>query len=130
MFNLKNKTCQEKITEVTSSSNRLKSCFLSDQSFPDQCNRFCKSLDDILHQCFRKVRVGIQNQNTEINELTKLKSELKTFLDTNKCKIADRLARSKLETIDENLSNLTSNQNINLVKEHVQNFETLDGNFS
>ena len=35
-----------------------------------------------------------------------------------------------MQVKEENLSNLTSARNIKIVREHIQNLETLDGNFS
>ena len=125
-FNLKNPECKSKFTEVTNNSRKLKSCFQEGNNFPDQCNRFFKSLDDILHQCFRKVRVGSQSTNKEIDELLKRQSELKTYLITNDC----QTTRNKLNDIENEISNLTSARNISLVNEYIQNLENSDGNFS
>ena len=66
VFNLKNPECQAKFSEVTNNSLKLKKCFNSNQTFPEQCNTFFKVLDDSLHQCFRKVKVGKPMKNTEI----------------------------------------------------------------
>ena len=75
--NLKNQECKEKFTEVTANSRKLQMCFEPDFGFPEQCNRFFKSLDDILHQCFRKVRVGTKSPNDkEIEALLKHQSDL------------------------------------------------------
>ena len=82
-FNLKNSEFKSKFTEVTKKSKKLKSCFQEGINFTDQCNQFFKSLYDILHQCFRKVRLGSQIKNKEIDELLKRQSELKTYLITN-----------------------------------------------
>ena len=123
-FNLKNPECKAKFSEVTNNSKKLKRCFQSNLSFSDQCNTFFKSFDDILHQCFKKVRVGNGNQNSskEIDELLKRQSELKTFLSTNECQISS----NRLDDIEKNLSNLTSVRNIKIVNEFIQNLENLD----
>ena len=130
VFNLKNPECQSKFTEVTNDSQKLRKCFNPTQNFNDQCNNFFKSLDDILHQCFRKIRVGKNFTSSEINEELDLQSKLKMFLSKNKCKIAQNLAENKLKQIEENLLKLSSTRNINLVNEHIQNLSTLDGSFS
>ena len=70
VFNLKNVECQQKFTEITNSSLKLKKCFSPNMNFEDQCNQFFKSVDDILHQCFRKIRLGgSKRKNCEIEEL-------------------------------------------------------------
>ena len=58
VFNLKNIECQEIFREVSGDNAKLRKCFKMSKSFPEQCNNFLKSLDDILHQCFWKIRVG------------------------------------------------------------------------
>ena len=98
IFNLKNVECQQKFTKATSSSFKLNRCFSPNLKFEDQCNQFFKSFDDILHQCFRKVRVGWnKNRKSEIQVLLDLKSEMKSFLITNNCKIAASMVNSKIE---------------------------------
>jgi hypothetical protein len=64
VFNLKNPVCQAKFTEVTNNSQKLRECFLNTLSFPEKCNTFFKTFDDILHQCFRKIRVGGGGRNS------------------------------------------------------------------
>ena len=84
IFNLKNPECQTKFTDVTNNSLKLKQCFESNLSFPDKCNKFFKSLDDIIHQCFRKVRVGTKSTlSKEIENLLSQKTKLKIFLAGN-----------------------------------------------
>ena len=58
LFNLKNVDCQKRFTEVTEENKKLLKCFQSTKTFPEQCNVFFKSLDDVLHQSFRNIRVG------------------------------------------------------------------------
>ena len=58
VFNLKNTECQQKFSDVTNDSYKLKNCFTQDMSFEDQCNQFFKTFDDLLHQCFRRIRLG------------------------------------------------------------------------
>ena len=69
VFNLKNPECQAKFSEVTNDSLKLRKCFNGSQTFQEDCNKFFKSLDDILHQCFRKIKVGKPIKIVEIEEL-------------------------------------------------------------
>ena len=118
MFNLKNPDCKMKFKEVTNNSQKLRQCFVPTLSFPDQCNRFFKSLDDIIHQCFKKVRIGTKSGfSKEIEQLFCEKSKIKMFLAGNICKFEETKAREKLEKI----SNLTSARNVKIVKDHIQN---------
>ena len=128
-FNLKNPECQAKFKEVTSNSNKLKNCFTDSASFPDQCNKFEKSFDDILHQCFKKVKVGNRNKKSEISELLKRKAELTVYLNKNEKKHEVIEVRNEIKKIEEQISNLISLRNVSLVQDHVQNLENLEGNY-
>ena len=81
-FNLKNPDCQKRFYEVTNNSKKLRN-FLIDGNFEEQSKRFFSDLNDILHQCFRKVRVGKKPNSQEIKELLAEKSKLKISLEKN-----------------------------------------------
>ena len=82
---------------------------------------------DIIHQCFRKVRVGTKSTlSKEIENLLSQKTKLKIFLAGNISNLEEETkTREKLQTIEENLSNLTSSRNVKIVNDHVQNLQTL-----
>ena len=65
VFNLRNPECQAKFSKVTNDSLKSRKCFNGSQTFQEECNKFYKSLDDILHQCFRKIKVGKPIKNVE-----------------------------------------------------------------
>ena len=113
MFNLKNVECQQKFKVVTSSSTKLKMCFTQNRNFDDQCKHFFNTLDDILHQCFRKVRIGGNKiKKNEIQVLMAHKSNLKSFLISNKCKLAANMVNRKLEEVEEQLTKLRAERNL------------------
>ena len=99
-------------------------------NFKDQCNRFFKSLDDILHQCFRKIKVGKQITNKEIEGLLNQKSKLNIFLNKNPPQAAKSEAEIKLSHIEDQLSKLSSARNTKIVQEHVKSLGRSDGRFS
>ena len=70
LFNLRNKTCQEKFTEETRVNTELIKCFENELPLEIQSKNWLKLFNSILHKCFRKVRVA---QNSGKN---KLKSDL------------------------------------------------------
>ena len=129
VFNLKNPECQAKFTEVTNDSSKLRKCFNESLSFSDQCNRFFKTLDDILHQCFRKIKVGKHFSNKEIENLLTQQSKLKIFLSKNLWEKAKSEAESKLVQIEEQISSLSSARNMKTVQGHVQSIGANGGRF-
>ena len=95
MFNLKNKECQETFSEVTENHTKLKKCFKLNKPFPEQCNNFFKTLDDIFHQCFRKIRTGKKETRSEIQELLESNQKMKISQHANPCKLARTILQNK-----------------------------------
>ena len=60
----------------------------------------------------------------------KLKAELKKFLLNNQGKIAQKIAMTKLEEIEESLIEETAAKNVKIVKDHLANMESMEGTFS
>ena len=57
MFNLKNKACQAAFKMETEHNDNLAKVFDNDLPFEVQCNIWFKNFNDILHKCFKKVRI-------------------------------------------------------------------------
>ena len=130
VFNLKNPECQSKFKEVTNNSRKLQNCFEDGRNFEDQSNAFFKCLDDIMHQCFRKIRVGKQVSNEDITDLLTQKSKLKIALSKSNSQKAKSELEVKLNQVEEQLSKLSSTRNVKLVQEHIKTLGTADGRFS
>ena len=61
LFNLKNRACQEKFFEETSSSNNkreLSLIFEEKEDLNSLAEKFMKKLDKVIHKCFRKIRIS------------------------------------------------------------------------
>ena len=87
-------------------------------------------MDDILHQCFRKIKVGKPIKNIEIDELLKQKSKLKIIISKNISQDEKLKAEKKLNQTEEKLSNLSSIINLKIVAEHLKSLEDNGGKFS
>ena len=58
VFDFKNKACQEAFLEETDKNQELVDCFEGDeQPLVSQAAKWKKSFDNILHKCFRKIRI-------------------------------------------------------------------------
>ena len=130
LFNLKNKECQEIFSEVTECNLKLQKCFNAEKPFPKQCQTFFKTLDGILHQSFRKVRVGKTIEKSDIQDLLNEKLKVQKFIDSNQSKEALDTAQKKITLIEEELSKLCAERNCNIVKEFTKNLSTPSGNFN
>ena len=127
-FNLKNKECQEVFSTVTDSSIKFQKCFQGDKSFPEKCKTFLKSVDDTLHQCFRKIRVGKTKESPEIQKLLDEKSNLQILIGTNINSLEESEAKSKITEIETLISILCAKKNCEMVKQFTSTLG--NGNFS
>ena len=135
LFNLKCEEGKKHFYEETNTTNTLSTCFSRSASFQQNSNKFFKNLMGTFHKCFKKIRIRsgkLKSYGEEnIQGKLKLKLVLKRFLLNNiSCKIATKLAKQKLEEIEESLAEATAAKNAHIVKDHVENIETIDGNFS
>ena len=130
LFNLKNKECQEIFTEVSENNFKLRKCFKSDNSFPEQCNMFFKSVNGMLHQCFRKVRVRKVKENSDIQSLLDEKLKIQISMDPNMSKENLTVAQDQIIEIEKKISELCADKNCEIVKNHIKNLRAPNGDFS
>ena len=130
MFNLKNVECQSIFSEVTENNSQLQKCFNGGENFPNECNKFFKSFDDILHRCFRKIRVTNIKDKSDVQELLDQKLKLQLDLDSNPCNIAKTMLKTQIMEKEEKISELCAKRNCDIVKDYTQGLGTIDGNFS
>ena len=122
IFNFKNSESLAVYTNVTSNSPKLRNCFSKDFCFQDEANTFLKTFEDILHQCFSKVRVTGKTieRDREIEPLLKKRAELiKTGVDR----------KDQLQSIDDEIGEKVAGKNANLVQEYVGSLAKSDGAF-
>ena len=119
-FNLKNPECQEKFHEVTNNSKKLKNFLINGGNFEDQSKKFFSDLNDILHQCFRKIRVGKKSNSQEINALLAEKSKLKMSLQKNENEEINHEILIKINEIEKHLETLSSARNVKIIQEHIK----------
>ena len=116
------------------SSNKFSVLFKNTEKFQDSSKRFLRTLKTTFHNCFKKVRIAPGQQrklgNPAIQEKLKMRSKIKTFLESNECEVAQKTAETELLEIDEAIANELASANAKIVKEYVGKMETLDGNFS
>ena len=108
-FNFKDRVNQDLFYEETNNSSKLSSSFSSGRSFPHNANIFMKNLKSTFHKCFDKVRIssGVKDQygESQMQELPRLKMELRRFLLNNVCLIGKKIAEEKLKETEHLLSN-------------------------
>ena len=113
MFNLKDFSCQKKFFELTSSSDFLSSVFDTEDDVDKSVDRFLKRLNDVVHKCFRKVRIT-EKANTEYEDLIKQRNSLRKKHDNESIeelkviedKLADLCAKANKDKIEEELNGI------------------------
>ena len=99
IFNLKNPECQEKFYEETNTGDQFQKCFSSNFTFENQTNKFVKTLDDVLHKCFKKIRIKPGGQKNEIQDLIEQKTKHSLSLQTVQCKLGRQITENEIQKI-------------------------------
>ena len=92
-------------------------------------------MDDTFHQCFQKIHIkskpsSIEERDDVLSEKIKLKTELKVYLDNAKCKLGLEIAQARLVKLEEEISEIISNRNAQIIKDQIRTLDTTDGKFS
>ena len=108
------------------SSNKFSVLFKNTEKFQDSSKRFLRTLKTTFHNCFKKVRIAPGQQrklgNPAIQEKLKMRSKIKTFLESNECEVAQKTAETELLEIDEAIANELVSANAKIVKEYGKSF--------
>ena len=125
MFNLRNQECLKKFSDLTSITDKFSRCFNPEIFF--------KTLDDALHQCFKKIRITSKNRAKipcEIqNQLDRILN-LKLCISNATCKLLKESISFQLEDAEEKVTNLMAERNTELVNQHISQCTSTDGNFN
>ena len=134
IFNLKNQECQTKFLNMTNKGFKFQNCFKSNRSFDEKCSMFMHTLDDMLHGCFRKIRIPKKGKyggsKSEVNELILQKNKLSLSLNTIGCKIGRCIIENEITKLEGRICDISANHNAEIVMEYTKNIETSSGNFS
>ena len=121
IFNMKNKACQEAFFLETESNKDLMESFKNELPFTVQPYKWKKAFNNILHKCFKKVRIIKKKSIVETEMLLKdrmqLKNEIKATID-DKMK---QTIQKRIDIIEENIGEEMANENYRMVSETVKN---------
>ena len=106
---------------MSSNSEALTNCFKTDQHLEVQATTFQKTLNNIFHQSFQKIRGRKRKfNNTEIDYLLKERKRIKNTLKHSHSKAA----QNRLEEIDKLIAVLTSKKNSEKINQMFQKFSS------
>ena len=122
VFNLRNKPCQEAFFIQTENNKELLNCFKNDLPFSIQSLKWKKEFINILHKCFRKIRIvkkkSVLQTEKLLKERVKLKKELK--LVTGDDNLMNKI-KEKIDIIEEKIGEEMVNENYRSIVETAKN---------
>ena len=127
IFNFRNKVCQETFYEETDKNEEILDCFKTELPFKVQSMKWKKSINNILHKCFRKIRISKRKEVSKTDNLLKERVQLKKEI---KHSIIDDAMKEKIEKrirdIEDDIGEDIANENRNVVLETLKQLG--DGN--
>ena len=135
IFNFKCKEGQKKFFTITSFSNKFISCFNPNLTSEQNTNKYFKTLDDVLHQCFDKIRIrskGPQKnpKKSEIQIKMEERTELKACLIGVKCKLLATILKQKIQDVEDFLTDQISDKTAKKISDQLGGLTLGDGGFS
>ena len=124
MFKLKDKEGLIRYHEITSNCPKLVHMSEKSDNFLDDSEKWLKTIQDILHQSFKKVRITSKGEpkNEELNKLMKIKKELRQKLGKFRGQNTefDEKIKENIRKIEEEISRICSGINSKIVKAHIE----------
>ena len=135
MFNLRNTVCQEAFKQETENNAALLEVFETELPFEIQSKKWFKEFNNILHKCFRKVRIvnNKKKENCEANSLlterVELQKKVKAVIidDDIKKQIEHRIAQIE-EEIEKEVTEESVQEIVDALKELGGDKQSLGGN--
>ena len=121
VFNFKDIAGLKKFKEMTENTTKLSSIFDNEESIEIQTKRFIKTLNRILHQCFKKIKIK-QISDSKIDKLFRQQKELK--------KKTDKESKVELKRVEDELADKMAEDLYNIVKDEVKDIESDEGGFN
>ena len=120
-FNFRNKECQMKFYNSTSSTSSFTNCFQQAGSLAEQSQKWFKTLNKEFHKSFKKIRYTGRNKATKISEILDKRRNMLLKIKACKDDEKDNL-EEELNKIENEVCELVSEQNY---KKVVENFKHL-----
>ena len=124
VFKLKDKEGLIRFHEITSNCPKLVHMSEKSDNFLDDSEKWLKTIQDILHQSFKKVRITSKGEpkNEELNNLMKIKKELRQKLGKfrgQNTEFEEKIIEN-IRKIEEEISRICSGINSKIVKTHIE----------
>ena len=132
-FNFKNRENQENFFKITSETKKFSNCFRNDDSLEIKSNKFFKTLNDAFHTCFKKIRIKSKSTNIDPSEIQLCMDSinlLKMTINSTYCPVQKRKFQDKLKEEEDKLTTMMADKNIQFIKEHLLQLDSIEGNFN
>ena len=117
-FNFKNKDCQRRFRELTSSTVSMSSIFDTKDDLNMATKHFIKRLNGFIHEAFRKVRIS-DRKNSELDKLFERRRVLR--------RKNDQESKEELERVEEELANKCAEENYAKIMEEIKGIDCNEG---
>ena len=99
-------------------------------SLESKCDKFFKTLEDMLHKCFTKVRIKSGKRNNEVTCLIDRKPNLSLSLPSVSCKLMKEIITHEVQKIEDDISRISARHNAEIVKNDVKHLDSACGNLT
>ena len=130
VFNFKQKENQELFKNITTNTNKLSRCLVSQEPFKIQSGKWMKTLNSMVKQSFPKRRITNKQIQSEENKLmdrrSRIKQQIKHIED-----VCDReVLEKEVEQIEAELAKSVSRTNFEKVKENISLISSTNGSLN
>ena len=137
IFDFKNQDSLASYKALTNNCFELRSCCMSDSPPEVQYRKFFKTLDNVFHKCFRKIRVRTEGDtsttrakgNKKLDVLFNKKKEIEAKKCKSKSEKEIEILDLQIHRLELLISEILSEKNIKIVEEMATQVNTLDGRF-
>ena len=129
ILNLKDSESMDLFKKETTSLSKLTECFLKPNNLEKQVNEWKKKLDNTINKCFKKVRIGGKNKESETSKLIRKRANLKKIHSTSTGEEKEKLDKL-IKQKEEEISKLLEENNAKKVFENFSSFADTSGCFN
>ena len=135
LFNFKDLNAQKLFSQITNNSEKLRACIGGRVSNKNTANKFYKTLEDIFHTAFKKIRIRksqpiMRTKLGEIGSMYSEKADLKTLLRNTQNIKEKEIIKNKLAMIEAEIIEYEASTNAKVVAEQVEHLDSLGGKFN
>lgn len=133
IFSLRNKEQLFQFTDNTDDAKELIECFLSNDSIKHQGKKWLKLVKNKIHKSFKKIKIKPhkigKNKSHIYNKINHRNRLRKLLLSQTDIELKHKF-EDDLDKIEDDIAEQSAREHAEMIKEHVKEMCTIEGNFS